>query len=202
MPDRKTDEKMGKWEATAVCADGRHLLWPPWALFWIPIYFGKLQSFLPRTFSRSLLIQVFDLLYFIHGSWGNFSFHPVLAGWAFFRAMLQEQVAVKYLSQGCFGRYWCAGVQTFDTAEQNSQPLDHVDLACSHNNEVWQLTSCKTSHRNMEDWWKEKMINGLMKDVLAAGWSKRWMDGRIEGWKARRMVGGMDGADDGSLPRI
>ncbi len=65
---------------------------------------GGCSQFLPRTCSLSLLIQVFDLIYFIHGPGGNFLSTLCLQVESF-RAMQQEQVAVKYLAQGCFGRY-------------------------------------------------------------------------------------------------
>lgn len=48
------------------------------------------------------------------------------------------------------------------------------------------------------------MIYGQMKDVLAAGrWvtgMDGWLDEWMEGWLDGRMVRGMDGSDDGSLP--
>lgn len=96
-------------------------------------------------FTFSFLILDFNLIYFIHGPEGNIV--STLCLWAEpVRAMLLEQVAVRYPVQGCFGRYWCAGVQTTGTAEQKSKPLDHIDLMCSQNNEVWQLTYCKMYH--------------------------------------------------------
>ncbi len=53
------------------------------------------------------------------------------------------------------------------------------------------------------------MIYGQTKDVLAAGWLGEmdgWMGGWMGGWMKERvdgrMVRGMDGDDDGSLPCI
>lgn len=61
LPDRKADEEMEKIKGdSGVFADRRRLLWPLWALFWIPNYFGKLE-FCPHFPSLSTN-QDFDLV--------------------------------------------------------------------------------------------------------------------------------------------
>lgn len=142
------------------------------------------------SFAKDLLFLNSSLWFDIFYSWPRGEvFFSNLVQVEPLSAMPREQVAVKSLAQGCFGRYWCAGVQTIDTAEQNSQPPDHVDPTWSQSNEVWQLTSCKTSHRSTEDWWMEEMIYEQMKDVLAAGRLEGWMDG----WRDKEMDKEMDG---------
>lgn len=75
----QTERQMKRWanqrRQQCVCADGRHLLWPPWAPFWIPIYFGKQYSFLPRTSPVSLQIKtlIWCILFMAPGGLDFFS---------------------------------------------------------------------------------------------------------------------------------
>lgn len=48
LQDRKANEKMGEIKGASCLTDRRCLLWPICASFWIPDYFGKLESFPTR----------------------------------------------------------------------------------------------------------------------------------------------------------
>lgn len=86
--------------------------------------------------------------------------------------------------------YWYAGLQTIEIAEQNSQPLDHVDITYSQDNKIWQVASCKTSRRTKIDGRRRRFMDSWVIDWELDGYRDGWFDGWI------------DGLDDGSLPHI
>lgn len=145
-------------------------------LFWIPVYFRRLQlSWLQPLVSAFIQRLWFDM-YFILSPGGLFSPHAVLevGAWSF----VTRCWSGGGVSEGCFGRLWCAGVQTVTPLrKKKSQPLDHEDLTRNHYDEVWQLMSCESCHHTVRDWWKEEMIYEPRTTLQAGGWFEKRRDG-------------------------
>ena len=192
---------MVKWEVTAVCADGRHLLWPPPALFWIPIYFGELQPFLPRNAFLSLLIRVYDSTYFIHDPEGNFSFPLCL--------QVEPLSEIAAGAGGCevssSGLFWqvlmCCGLNHWHcrTKLPTMGPCGPLHVVRIMKFDSWlpvrlPIALQKIDGRRgwfIDGWkmcWTVREMDGWM-DGWKDGWKDGWMDGWKDGWKDGLRVG-------------